>query len=134
MLLEDGRFVFNPQLEWAGGGYASTTEDLARWAKADYEGRAFDPELLSMVLDGVLARLGPGSSYGLGVIIQETPLGVTYGHSGFFPGYLTQVAYYPAYRFAVAVQVNTSVPRSLGRPMGAIVSELAEVVIDSLEE
>ena len=134
VLLEDGRFGINPQFEWAGGGYASTTEDLALWAKADYEGRAFDPELLPMVLDGVPARLGPGSSYGLGVIIQETPLGITYGHSGFFPGYLTQVAYYPEHGFAVAVQVNTSVPRSLGRPLGAIVNELAGVVIGALEE
>jgi D-alanyl-D-alanine carboxypeptidase len=134
MLLDDGRFAINPQLEWAGGGYASTTEDLARWAKADYEGRAFDPKLLPMVLDGVPAQLGPGSSYGLGVIIQETPLGTTYGHSGFFPGYLTQVAYYPEHRFAVAVQVNTSVPRSLGRPLGVIVNELAAVVISAREE
>jgi len=133
VLLPDGRFVINPQFEWAGGGYASTTEDLARWAKADYEGRAFDPELLPAVLDGVPARLGPGSSYGLGVIIQETPLGTTYGHSGFFPGYLTQVAYYPEQRIAVAVQVNTSVPQSLGRPLGAIVNQLAGAVIASLD-
>jgi len=133
VLLPDGRFVINPQFEWAGGGYASTTEDLARWAKADYEGRAFDPELLPAVLDGVPARLGPGSSYGLGVIIQETPLGTTYGHSGFFPGYLTQVAYYPEQRIAVAVQVNTSMPQSLGRPLGAIVNQLAGAVIASLD-
>ncbi len=134
VLLADGRYVLNPQFEWAGGGYASTTEDLARWAEAVYEGQAFDPGLLPMVLNGVPARLGPGSRYGLGVIIQETPLGVTYGHSGFFPGYLTQVAYYPDHRFAIAVQVNTSVPRSLGRPLGAILNELATVVIRSYQE
>ena len=26
-----GRFRLNPQWEWAGGGFASTAEDLARW-------------------------------------------------------------------------------------------------------
>jgi D-alanyl-D-alanine carboxypeptidase len=130
VLLPDGRFVINPQFEWAGGGYASTTEDLARWARAIYEGRAFEPELLGEVLDGVPARLGPGSSYGLGVIVQETPLGTTYGHSGFFPGYLTEMTYYPEEKIAVAVQVNTSVPASLGRPLGAIAGELASVVIE----
>jgi D-alanyl-D-alanine carboxypeptidase len=130
VLLPDGRFVINPQFEWAGGGYASTTEDLARWAKAVYEGRAFEPELLAEVLDGVPARLGPGSAYGLGVIVHETPLGTTYGHSGFFPGYLTEMRYYPKQEIAVAVQVNTSVPASLGRPLGAIAGELASVVIE----
>jgi D-alanyl-D-alanine carboxypeptidase len=130
VLLPDGRFVINPQFEWAGGGYASTTEDLARWTKAVYEGRAFEPELLGEVLAGVPARLGTGSSYGLGVIIHETPLGTTYGHSGFFPGYLTEMTYYPDEKIAVAVQVNTSVPASLGRPMGAIAGELANVVIE----
>ena len=134
MLMDDGRFVINPQLEWAGGGYASTTEDLARWAKANYEGRAFDPGLLPQVLDGVPAQLGPGSKYGLGVIIQETPLGITYGHSGFFPGYFTQMTYYPEHGFAVAVQVNTSVSWARGWPLGSMVNQLAEVVVQSLGE
>ena len=41
-MIENGKFVVNPQLEWTGGGYASTAEDLARWAKMMYEGKAFD--------------------------------------------------------------------------------------------
>jgi D-alanyl-D-alanine carboxypeptidase len=125
VLLEDGRFAINPQFEWAGGGMASTTEDLALWMKAVYEGKAFDSELLEQVLDGVPARLGPGSRYGLGVIILEMPAGLSYGHSGFFPGYLTQVAYFPEAQVAVAVQVNCSVPAALGRSLGSIVNELA---------
>jgi D-alanyl-D-alanine carboxypeptidase len=132
VLLADGRFVINPQFEWAGGGFASTTEDLARWAKAVYEGDAFSPDLLDRVLDGVPARLGPGARYGLGVIIMNTPLGTSYGHSGFFPGYLTDVAYFPQQRIAVAFQVNTSVPASLGQPFGAIVGRLAAAVVEEL--
>ena len=128
----DGRFVINPQFEWAGGGFASTTSDLARWAAALYGGGVLDGEWVAQMLDGVPARLGPGARYGLGVIIQETPLGVSYGHSGFFPGYLTQMAYFPDHRIAVAVQVNCSVPPSLGRPLGAMVTELAEVAIEQL--
>ena len=130
---EDGRFVINPQFEWAGGGFASTTSDLARWSAALYGGGVLDGEWIAQMLDGVPARLGPGARYGLGVIIQETPLGVSYGHSGFFPGYLTQMAYFPEQRIAVAVQVNCSVPPSLGRPLGAMVTELAEVAIEQLD-
>jgi D-alanyl-D-alanine carboxypeptidase len=115
VLLDDGRFVINPQFEWAGGGFASTPTDLARWARLLYTGHAFDPELLPTLLDGVPARLGPGTRYGLGVILTETAAGVAEGHSGFFPGYLTEMAYFPDLDVAAAIQVNTSWPQALGR-------------------
>lgn len=128
-MIENGKFVINPQLEWTGGGYASTSEDLARWAKAMYEGKAFDASMLPQMLDGVAApMLGGETKYGLGVIIRRTRLGVTYGHSGFFPGYMTDMMYFPEQKIAVAVQVNTSVPQNLGRPLGRVLVELAEAV------
>jgi len=127
VILSDGRFVINPQFEWAGGGFASTPSDLARWARALYTGRAFDPSLLPLMLDGVPARLGPGSRYGLGVILNQTPAGPSQGHSGFFPGYLTEMAYFPDLDVAVALQVNTSVGRALGRSPQSVLLELAQV-------
>lgn len=84
-MIVGGRFVINPQFEWTGGGMASTTEDLARWAKLLYEGKTFRRSLLPEMFDGVAARLGPEAKYGLGVIIRPTPHGISYGHSGFFP-------------------------------------------------
>jgi D-alanyl-D-alanine carboxypeptidase len=77
------------------------------------------------MLDGVPARLGPGTRYGLGVILQDTPAGPSQGHSGFFPGYLTEMAYFPELDVAVALQVNTSVGQALGRPPAAVLVELA---------
>jgi D-alanyl-D-alanine carboxypeptidase len=126
VLLPDGRFVFNPQFEWAGGGFASTPRDLARWARALYTGHAFDEDLLDLMLDGVPARLGPESRYGLGVIIAPTTGGPSWGHSGFFPGYLTEMAYFPQLDVAVALQVNTSVGRALGRSPKGVLIQLAE--------
>jgi D-alanyl-D-alanine carboxypeptidase len=124
-----GKFAINPQFEWTGGGYASTAEDLARWAKMIYEGKAFSPELLPQVLDGVPApMLGGETRYGLGVIIRKNSLGTTYGHSGFFPGYMTDMMYFPEHKVAVAVQVNTSVGRSLGKPLGRVLVEMMEVI------
>lgn len=128
-MLVDGRMVINPQFEWTGGGIASTSVDLARWARLLYEGRAFHPSLMKEMLDGVPAQLGPEAKYGLGVIIRPTALGITYGHSGFFPGYLTEVMYFPQSRIAIAVQVNTSVPRATGKPLSRVITELAEVIL-----
>jgi D-alanyl-D-alanine carboxypeptidase len=126
-VIVDGEFAINPQFEWTGGGIASTSEDLARWAKLLYEGNAFDRSMLPTMLDGVPARLGPNAQYGLGVIIRETPLGISWGHSGFFPGYLTEMAYFPDHGIAVAVQVNTSDFRSLQMSPGRMLMELATV-------
>ena len=128
-MIVNGKFVINPQFEWTGGGYASTAHDLARWAKMIYEGKAFSPDLLPQVLDGVAApMLGRETKYGLGAIIRKTTMGTSYGHSGFFPGYMTDMAYFPEHKVAVAVQVNTSVGRSLGKPLSRVLVEVMEVI------
>jgi D-alanyl-D-alanine carboxypeptidase len=127
-MIENGKFIVNPQLEWTGGGWASTSHDLARWAKLYFEGKAFDNSLMPQVLDGVVARLGPNVKYGLCVIIRPTAAGMTYGHSGFFPGYLTDVMYFPEQKIAIAVQVNTSVGQNLGKPLGRVLVEAFEIV------
>jgi D-alanyl-D-alanine carboxypeptidase len=127
-MIENGKFIVNPQLEWTGGGWASTGQDLARWAKLMYEGKAFDASMVPIMLDGVPAKLGRDTKYGLGVIIRPTQAGTSYGHSGFFPGYMTDMMYFPDKRIAVAVQVNTSVPQDLGKPLGRVVVEIAQMI------
>jgi len=128
-MIEKGKFVINPQFEWTGGGYASTAQDLARWAKMIYEGKAFSADLLPQVVEGVPApMLGRETRYGLGVIIRKTTVGVSYGHSGFFPGYMTDMMYFPEQKVALAVQVNTSVGRNLGKPLSRVLVEMMEVI------
>jgi D-alanyl-D-alanine carboxypeptidase len=127
-MIKDGRFAINPQFEWTGGGLAVTAVDLAKWAKLLYEGKVIDASLMDDLLDGVPAKLGPDTRYGLGVIIRPTPLGITYGHSGFMPGYQTDMMYFPGLKTAIAVQVNSSAPRSTGRPLRAFLVEFAQIV------
>jgi len=128
-MLVNGKFTINPQFEWTGGGYVSTAHDLARWAKMFYEGKAFSPDLLPQVVDGVAApMLGRESKYGLGAIIRKTSIGTSYGHSGFFPGYMTDMMYFPEQKIAVAVQVNTSVGRSLGKPLSRVLVEVVDEI------
>jgi D-alanyl-D-alanine carboxypeptidase len=103
---DDGLFIINPQFEWTGGGIYSTPGDLARWGKLLYEGKIVDTTM--MIAAAVPAKLGREVKYGLGVIIRQTSLGVAYGHSGFFPGYLTEMYYFPQLKMCVVVQANSS--------------------------
>ena len=115
-MLVDGELVINPQFEWTGGGYATSALDLARWSHALYGGKALSTSARDrMIGAAVPARLGPNTKYGLGVIVREgTPVGVTWGHSGFFPGYQTEMIYIVETGTALAIQINTSAPKSTG--------------------
>jgi len=125
MLDEQGRFCINPQFEWAGGGYVTCGRDLARWAHALYAGAVLQPALRERMLTGELApELGRGTRYGLGAILWSTRKGPAWGHSGFFPGYMSEMRYYPEARIAIAVQVNTSEFQALPGPLGRLCDEL----------
>jgi len=130
-MIKDGKFAVNPQFEWTGGGWAVTALDLARWGKVLYEGKAFDSSLMASFLDGVPAKLGPESKYGLGVIIRPSPAGLTYGHSGFMPGYQTELMYLPEMKVSIAVQVNSSAPRSTGKALRAFAIDFANIIKSS---
>ena len=130
-MIKDGKFAVNPQFEWTGGGLAVTATDLARWAQLLYEGKVIDASLMDDLLDGVPAKLGPETKYGLGVIIRPTQHGVTYGHSGFMPGYQTDVMYFPELKASIAVQVNSSAPRSTGRPLRGFLPTSRQIVAGS---
>ena len=127
-MMTNGRFAVNPQFEWTGGGLAVTALDLARWGTVLYGGKVLDAAMMGRLLDGVPSRLGPESQYGLGVIIRPSPLGITYGHSGFMPGYQTELVYFPELKASVAVQVNSSAPRSTGRALRAFAIEFAGII------
>jgi len=129
---EDGRFIINPQFEWTGGGIYSTSQDLGKWAKLLYEGKAFDPMMLPVMETGTPAKmLGPNTSYGLGVIIrQSVKYGTFYGHSGFFPGYMTEMCYFPQYKMAFAVQTNTSDYRNMKISVLKVLLEIAKTTFE----
>jgi len=127
-MIRDGKFAVNPQFEWTGGGLAVTALDLAKWGEILYEGRAFPAAMMPKFLDGVPARLGPESKYGLGVIIRPSPMGITYGHSGYMPGYQTELVYFPELETSIAVQVNSSAPRSTGKSLRAFALDFAAII------
>jgi hypothetical protein len=41
---------------------------------------------------------------------------------------MTDMMYFPEHKVAIALQVNTSVGRSLGKPLGRVLVEMMEVI------
>jgi len=79
-------------------------------------------------MEGVAARLTPGERYGLGCTIRDTALGPAVGHSGWFPGYLTDVAWFPDAQVAIALQTNTDRGVPLSRQHAFLDAAAAAVV------
>lgn len=132
-VIVDGQFVCNPQFEWCGGGFANTPLDLARWARALYAGDVLKPETRIAMLESVPARqLGPGTRYGLGVIVRATEYGRLLGHDGIFPGYLSAMGLFEEHGIAVAFQINVDDPRAAGAPMHTVLSQVAGIVLGEL--
>lgn len=123
----DGRMAFNPSLEWTGGGLYNNPQSLVRWAKALYEGDAFEGDYLGDLLESAVrgASRVLSTVYSLGVTITQTPIGITYGHGGFFPGYNSQLTYLPALGAALAIQINTDASR-----VAEHAATLARVLVD----
>jgi D-alanyl-D-alanine carboxypeptidase len=137
-VIVDGKFIINPQMEWTGGGFASTAEDLARWAKLLYEGKVLKKETLDQMLTGVDAKEGRGSGagnkYGLAVQIRTSDWGVSYGHAGWFPGYLSEMEYFPQQKIAVAVQFNTDAGRTLKKSARAYIADAMRIIVAEFEK
>ncbi|MCA8954775.1 MAG: beta-lactamase family protein [Planctomycetes bacterium] len=123
-----GAMVFNPQFEWCGGGLACTTADLARWARIYGRADHWPKALRAEVFRGVAAELGPEAKYGLGVIVRPTRHGIALGHSGFMPGYVSEMRYYPELDLAVAIQCNTDRRKQLGMPLSRYLDDIVDSV------
>lgn len=130
-LLPDGTLNHNPALEYTGGGFVTTTEDLARWMWLLYSGRLFpEPYLKDLLLKGHAldpAQFGEGV-YGLAVFVQESDHGELRWHSGWYPGYHTMVQYWPDHDTLVAVQIN----RDYDTHLRVVAAALARVVLPPL--
>lgn len=107
-MLNNGKLYYNPQFEWGGGGFASSSADLAKWIVLFSAGDAVSRERWAEVSRPVFVDAQTGDGRGLGIHIDQSPLGTAYGHSGYVPGYLSWVRWYEDAGIAVALQANAS--------------------------
>lgn len=129
-VVRNGRYAFNPQLEWAGGGFASTAADLARWGAALYGGRVLeDASLQALVSHPVGTDFADGARYGLGVIVWQTDRGPVWGHSGFVPGFNAVLQHLPQEGITLALLCNSDTAlKAPGRSPHAVAQRLLKVV------
>ena len=106
---EEGALRWDPGVESSGGGFYSTSSDLATWGAALFSGQVLGETATSAMLRGGAASdADPASRYGLGVaIIDTSAYGASYGHRGWIPGYTASLGYFPAHGTAIAFMLNT---------------------------
>jgi D-alanyl-D-alanine carboxypeptidase len=129
--MRNGVLLYNPALEWTGGGLAASSADLVRWARALYTGRA----LPLPYLHELFASVPAGSAherYGLGVDIEGVGAGTSYGHTGSIPGYRSVMRYFPNSDITVAVQVNDDLEEGSGADAVFVEAALESLRLRSL--
>jgi D-alanyl-D-alanine carboxypeptidase len=92
------------------GGFASSSSDLARWARALYAGRVLSPASVDALVGDIsrTAPYKPRVPYGLGVqrlVIDGAP---SLGHSGRLLGFRSAVRWLPDDGIAISVLTNQS--------------------------
>ncbi len=94
----------------AAGGLASSSTDLARWARALYAGGVLAGESVQEMLDDIARTEAyrPSVPYGLGVQLLDIDGDRSLGHSGRLLGFRSAMRWLPDRDIAIAVLTNQS--------------------------
>ncbi len=108
---ESGRLFMNPAFEGGGGGFATSSPDLAKFTYSVFATHLIgQQELNHMTAHFVPLPASSGKlAYGAGIFRYETALGTAYGHSGVWFGYKTLMLYFASLCVAAAMQVNSQI-------------------------
>lgn len=132
VLLENGQFAFNPQMEFTGGGICCTATDLARWGKMYYGGKVFSEKALNMVRSAYKypTTLADSAQYAIAAFVWKENCKFAYGHTGFFPGYVTIFEYYPDLDISVAMQWNMD-KKNPEKSLHKYLSDIKRIIIEN---
>jgi CubicO group peptidase (beta-lactamase class C family) len=94
--------------KWAGGGFLSTTGDLAHVAELLLEGKLLKPATRDLWWTSQKTSVGKETGYGIGWGIVHEPSGRTrIGHTGGSMGGTASLMIYPEQKLIVALLVNS---------------------------
>ncbi len=107
----EGALVWNPSIEWTGGGLVTTALDLAIWSSEIFSINGSRSDLRTLLLDSVaIDSQQPELRYGAGVVkYPDSGNGGSIGHYGWIPGYVSSFRYYPEQAVSIAFQINTDI-------------------------
>ncbi len=74
----------------------------------------------------VPAKTGRGHEYGYGLMVRPSEIGLSYGHGGWYPGYITDVQHFVDSGITVCIQANTDDGRAFVRNYQQFCVELAK--------
>ena len=66
-------------------------------------------------------------------MIRGSAWGTSYGHGGWYPGYLSEVEYFPARKVAIAVQFNTDEGKSIKKGLRAYIADVAAIILGDMK-
>ncbi|MFS4417891.1 serine hydrolase domain-containing protein [Maribacter sp. 2307ULW6-5] len=94
----------------AGGGYLSTTADIAKFGQAHLDGKVLDPQSLAPFLVPAHVK-GESTHYGLGWQVSQDAHGRPYyGHVGSGVGGYSNLFIYPEQQMVFAILINCTDP------------------------
>lgn len=115
----------------AGGGYLSTSEDIAKLGQSYLEGEILKKEILSQFLTSETVN-GKPTYYGLGWQVSEDAMGRPfYGHVGNGVGGYSNFFIYPEERMVFAILLNCTDPKvqeELDNAVDALIESINPVV------
>jgi CubicO group peptidase (beta-lactamase class C family) len=95
--------------KWAGGGFISTSEDIARYANALLRGDFLKKETITLFTTSQKLPDKKPTWYGIGFGAEVDPKGIPFfGHSGGSVGGTTDMVIYPDKKITVVVLTNLS--------------------------
>ena len=113
-------------ITWAAGGFISTVEDVATWAKHLYEADVLSQASLDQMLTfRPTAFMFPATGYGLGTFRYSLLGRELWGHGGNLSGFSSLVTYLPEDGITIAVCINEQAADVLSVAVGLLKPLLA---------
>jgi len=113
----------NNYYKLAGGGYLSTTQDIAKFGQAYLDGKVLNRKIISQFLTSEMVN-GNKTYYGLGWQVSEDKMGRPfYGHVGNGVGGYSNFFIYPNEQMVFSILINCTNPN---------VQDVLDAVVDAL--
>ncbi|GAB3015087.1 serine hydrolase domain-containing protein [Bowmanella dokdonensis] len=98
-----------PRFSLPSGGVVASAADMLAWNRCLHQGEYLEAESYQAMIRPSTVREHRWGELGYGLGLQITPGAIAeFSHSGYVPGYISTLAYYPAQQISLVVLENVS--------------------------